>query len=92
MSKVFFFKKESKGMHKIIQLISNFLYNKTFPILWKYMFIGWIGWKTKSNKNFKILKERATRQMTHLKNHLIKKLRSMGSKCLALNASHMSRK
>jgi len=43
-------------------------------------------------QSFKILKERATRQRTHLKKHLIKKLCSMGSKCLTLNASHMYRK
>jgi hypothetical protein len=38
------------------------------------------------------LKERATRQRTHFLKHLIKKLCSMGSKCLALDASHMCRK
>ncbi len=36
-----------------------------------------------------ILKERVARQRTHLLSHLIKKLCSMGSKCLALDASHM---
>jgi hypothetical protein len=40
-------------------------------------------------QNLEILKERATRQRMHLKNHLIKKLCSMGSKCLALDAGHM---
>jgi len=43
-------------------------------------------------QSLEILKERAIRQRTHLKNHLIKKLCSMGSKCLAFNASHMCRK
>jgi hypothetical protein len=63
------------------------------PLLWKYMFIGWTWWKIiqkcQSLQNFK---EKATRQMTHLKNHLIKKLYSMGSKCLASDASHMCKK
>jgi hypothetical protein len=31
----------------------------------------------------------AARQRTHLKNHLIKKLCLMSSKCLALDAGHM---
>jgi hypothetical protein len=43
-------------------------------------------------QNLELLKARVTRQMTHLKNHLIKKLCSMGSKCLALNVSRMCRK
>jgi hypothetical protein len=43
-------------------------------------------------QSLEILKERATRQRTHCFNHLTKKLYSMGSKCLALNASHMCRK
>jgi hypothetical protein len=58
--------------------------------------VHWMNWMKNQIKqkfeSFEILKERATRQWTHLKNHLIKKLRSMGSKCLALNASHMFRK
>ncbi len=43
-------------------------------------------------QNLKILKETIARQMTHFKNHLIRKLCSMSSKCLALDASHMCRK
>jgi hypothetical protein len=35
------------------------------------------------------LKERVVSQRTHFFNHLIKKLCSMGSKCLALDASQM---
>jgi hypothetical protein len=35
-------------------------------------------------QSLEILKERVARQKTHFKNHLIKKLCSMGSKCLAL--------
>ncbi len=31
MFKLHFFKKESKGMHKVIQFNSNFLYNKNMP-------------------------------------------------------------
>ncbi len=43
-------------MYKIIRLISKKLYNKKCPLLWKYIFIGWTWWKTKSYKNFKVLK------------------------------------
>jgi hypothetical protein len=43
-------------------------------------------------QSLEILKERVTRQKTRLKNHLIKKLCSMGSKCLALDARHMCKK
>jgi len=40
-------------------------------------------------QNLEILNERVVRQRTHLKNHLIKKLCSMGSKCLAFDVGHM---
>jgi hypothetical protein len=40
-------------------------------------------------QSLEILKEKATRRMIHFLNHWIKKLCSMGSKCLALNAGHM---
>jgi hypothetical protein len=40
-------------------------------------------------QSLEILKERATKQRTHFLNHLIKKLCLVGSKCLALDASHM---
>ncbi len=40
-------------------------------------------------QSLEILKERAIRRRTHLKNHLTKKKCSMGSKCLALDAGHM---
>jgi hypothetical protein len=43
-------------------------------------------------QSLEISKERVARQRIHLKNHLIKKLCSMGSKCLALDASHMCKK
>ncbi len=42
-------------------------------------------------QSFQILKEKAARQRIHLKNHLIKQLCPMGSKCLVLDASHMCR-
>jgi hypothetical protein len=41
------------------------------------------------SQSLEILKEKVARQRTRFKNHLIKKLCSMGSKCLALNAGHM---
>jgi hypothetical protein len=40
-------------------------------------------------QTFEILKERVARQRTHFLNHLIKKLCSMGLKCLSLDVSHM---
>jgi hypothetical protein len=40
-------------------------------------------------QSLEILKERTTRQRTHLKNHLIRILYSIGSNFLALNVSHM---
>jgi len=43
-------------------------------------------------QTFKIWKEKVTRQWTHFLNHLIKKLCSMGSKCLVLDVSHMCRR
>jgi hypothetical protein len=43
-------------------------------------------------QSFKVLMERAKGQRIHLKNHLIKKKCSMGSKCLALDVDHMCKK
>jgi hypothetical protein len=43
-------------------------------------------------QSLEILKDRVTRQKIHLKNHFIKKLLLMGSKCLALDAGHMCTK
>jgi len=43
-------------------------------------------------QNLEILKIRATRERTHFLNHLIKKICSMGSKCLALDVGHMYKK
>jgi hypothetical protein len=40
----------------------------------------------------KFSKERVARQRTHLKYHLINKLCSMGSKCLALDVNPMCKK
>jgi hypothetical protein len=40
-------------------------------------------------QNFNILKEMVARQRIHFKNHLMKKLCSMGSKCLTLGVGHM---
>jgi hypothetical protein len=72
-------------MHKITQLTSNFLYNKNMPLSMK-IHVHWMNLMKNQIKqkfqNLEILKEMATRQMTHFLNHLIKKLCSMGSKCL----------
>jgi len=44
-------------------------------------------------QSFQILKEKVPRQKKNsFLNHLIRKLCSMGSKCLALDASHMCKK
>jgi len=79
-------------MHKIKQLISNFLYNKNMSLFMK-VHVHWMNLMKKQikqkNLSLEILKERATRQRTHFLNHLIKKLCSMGSKCLALDVGHM---
>jgi hypothetical protein len=55
-------------MHKIIQLISNFWYNKNMPPSMK-VHVHWMN-LIKNNyfiffKNGEILKERAARQRTH---------------------------
>ncbi len=72
-------------MHKIIQLISNFLYNKNMPFSMK-VHVHWMNLiKNQIKQKFQsleILKERATRQRIHFLNHLIEKLCSMGSNCL----------
>jgi hypothetical protein len=46
----------------------------------------------KKIQRFEVLKEMVAKQMIHFVNHLIKQLRSMGSKCLVLDASHMCKK
>jgi len=82
-------------MHKVIQLISNFLYDKNMAPFMK-VHVHWMNLMKNQIKqkfqNLEILKERATRQRIHFFNHLIKIICSMGSKCLALNANHMCKK
>jgi VanZ family protein len=82
-------------MHKMIQLISNFLYNKNMPPSMK-IHVHWMNLMKnqiiQKFQNLDILKERAPRQKTHFLNHFIKQLCSMGSKYLALDASHMCMK
>jgi len=82
-------------MHKVIQLISNFLYNKNMPPLMK-VHVHWMNLMKnqiiQKCQNLEILKERATRQRTHLKNHLTKKLYSMSSKPLPIGPCHMCEK
>jgi hypothetical protein len=82
-------------MHKIIQLISNFLYNKNMPLSMK-VHVHWINLMKnqiiQKCQSLEISKERASRQRTHFLNHLTKTLCSMGSKCVALGASHMCKK
>jgi hypothetical protein len=73
-------------MHKVIQLISNFVYNKNMPL---YMIKNQIIQKF---QNLGILKQRATRQRIHFKNHLINKKMLIGSKCVALDVGHMCMK
>jgi hypothetical protein len=47
--------------------------------------------KNSKSSNFEGKSSKAKKK-THFLNHLIRKLCSMGSKCLALDASHMCRK
>jgi hypothetical protein len=58
--------------------------------------VHWMNFMKNQNiqklQSLEILKERATRQRTIFFNNLIKKLHSMGSKCLALGVGHMWRK
>jgi hypothetical protein len=70
-------------MHKVMQLIWIFLYNKDMPpsmkihIQWMNLMKNHIKQKIQSNL---ILEERVARQKTHFKNHLIKTFYSMRSK------------
>jgi hypothetical protein len=67
-------------MHKIKQLISNFLYNKNLSsstkacVQWMNLMKNQIIQKLQS---LEILKERVGRQRTHFFNHLAKKICSM---------------
>jgi hypothetical protein len=56
------------------------------------MFLRWTWWKTKLYKNFKVFKFWRKGLEGKGNNHLIKKLCSMGSKCLVWSASHMCKK
>jgi hypothetical protein len=82
-------------MHKVIQLISNFLCNKIMP---PFMEVHAHRMNLMKNKiiqkcqSCEILKGRVTRQRIHFFNHLTKKICSMSSKSLALGASHMYKK
>jgi hypothetical protein len=82
-------------MHKIIQLISNFLHNKNMSPSMK-VHVHWMNLIKnqiiKKCQSFEILNEKAIRQKTHFFNHLTKKLCSMGSKCLTLGVGHMCKK
>ncbi len=69
MSKVHCFLKELKGMQKVIQLISNFFYNKNIPpsmkvhVHWMNLMKNQIVQKFQSFKNLK--KRAVTRQKIH---------------------------
>ncbi len=73
-------------------MISIFLYEKNMPPFMK-VHVHWMNlMKNQIIQNFQsleILKERVARQRTHFKNHLMKKICSMGSKCLVLDVGHM---
>jgi hypothetical protein len=77
-------------MHKVIQLISNFLYNKNMPLSMKIHVHYMNLMKNQIIQKFQSLE--ILKKMIHFFNHLTKKLCSMGSKCLALGANHMCRK
>jgi len=83
---------ESKGMHKVIQLFSNSLYIKNMPLSMK-IHVHWMNLMKnqiiQKFQSFNILKKMVAKQKTHFLNHLMKKLCSIGSKCLALGVGHM---
>jgi hypothetical protein len=82
-------------MYKVIQLISNFLYNKTVFLFMK-VHVHWVklikNYPIQKFQSLEILKERVITQRIQFLNHLTNKLYSMGSKCLALGVGHMCRK
>jgi hypothetical protein len=94
MSKLHFLKKESKGMHKVIQLISKKLYNKKMPHFMK-VHVQWMNLMKnqiiQKCQSLEILKEKVARQRTYFLNHLTKKLCSMDSKYLTLGVGHCVR-
>jgi hypothetical protein len=63
-------------MHKVIQLISKFVYNKNMPLFMK-LHVHWINlMKNRIIQNcqsLEILKEKVTTQRIHFLNHLTKK-------------------
>jgi hypothetical protein len=82
-------------MYKVIQLISNFLYNKNMPPFYESTCsLDQLDKKPNHTKcqSLKILKEKTARQRAHFLNHLTKKICSMSSKCLAIGVGHMCRK
>jgi hypothetical protein len=94
MFKLHFFN-ESKGCIKFCNWFQSFCTTKRCPVLWKYMFIGWIWWNAKSYKNVKVLKfwgKRLYAKYWFLKPIWQKHLYSMGSKCLALGVGHTCKK
>jgi hypothetical protein len=82
-------------MHKIMQLISKKMYNKSMPPSMK-LHVHYMNMMKnqiiQKFQNLEILKEKVARKRTHFINHLTKKLCSMGSKCLVLAVGHMCRK
>jgi hypothetical protein len=84
-----------KGMHKMMKLISNFLYKKKMlPFMQLHVhYVNLmkkkITWKFQNIEN---LKQKATREMIPLLNKLATFLYPLGFKFLALNACHMCRK
>jgi hypothetical protein len=82
-------------MFKVIQLISTKLFNKNMTPFMK-VHVHWMNLMKnqiiQKFQSFEILKERDVRKRTRFLNHFIKILCSVGSKCLALDASHMCKK
>jgi len=59
-------------MHKIVELISNFLYENNMPPLWNYMFIMSISWKiTWKFQSLEILTQKVAREMIYFKSNLV---------------------
>jgi len=79
MFKLHIFFKESKGMHKIIQLISNFLYNKNMSPFMK-VHVHYMNLMKnqiiQKFQNLQILKEKVTRKIRILMSQAQKPIRT----------------
>ncbi len=86
-----FLLKEWKGVHKMMQLISNFLYKKNM-LPFMQLHVHYVNLMKKKHMKYQSLKQRAARELIPLLNNLATFLYPLGSKFLVLNACHICRK